>query len=112
MARNPQREDVIEKRDEVVANLRDLISSADELLRTTASYGGSEVDAARDRLKKQLDVARREAGSYGHSLKESYHAVSRATDQCVHEHAWKAVCIAGVIGLLLGKCMSSDTSRR
>ena len=27
MARNPQREDVLEKRDEVVANLRDLISS-------------------------------------------------------------------------------------
>lgn len=112
MARNPQREDVLEKRDEVVANLRELISSADDLLRTTASYGGTEVEAARERLRKQLDVARQEVGSYGHSLKETCCAVSRATDQCVHEHAWKAVFVAGFVGLLLGKCMASDSSRR
>lgn len=111
MAQNPYRNDVSEKRDEVATNLRELIDSADELLRSTASYSGAEIEAARGRLKNQLELARVEAGNYRHSLKESYRAVSDATDQCVHEHAWKAVCVAGVIGLLLGKCLSSDHSR-
>lgn len=111
MAQNPYSNDVSEKRDEVATNLRELIDSADELLRSTASYSGAEIEAARGRLKNQLELARVEAGNYRHSLKESYRAVSDATDQCVHEHAWKAVCVAGVIGLLLGKCLSSDHSR-
>lgn len=119
MAQNPLQNDVSEKksdmsdkRDEVASNLKELISSADELLRSTASYSGAEIEAARGRLKNQLELARMEAGNYRQTLKESYHAVSQATDECVHEHAWKAVCIAGVIGLLLGKCLSSDSSRR
>ncbi|WP_397473424.1 YqjD family protein [Pusillimonas sp.] len=112
MARNSLRDDVSEKRDEVASNIKDLISSADDLLRSTAAYSGAEIEAARDRLKVQLELARKEAGSYRQSLKESYHAVSRATDECVHKHAWTAVCVAGVIGLLMGKCLSSGHSRR
>ena len=111
MAQNPYGQEVSEKRDEVAANLRELIDSADELLRSTASYSGAEIEAARGRLKAQLELARMEARDYRNTLKESYRAVSEATDQCVHEHAWKAVCVAGVVGLLLGKCLASDHSR-
>ncbi|TFL08454.1 DUF883 family protein [Pusillimonas caeni] len=112
MAQNPARNDADAKREDVSSSFKDLISSAEELLRSTASYSGAEIEAARGRLKNQLELARLEAGNYRHTLKESYHAVSQATDECVHEHAWKAVCIAGVIGLLLGKCLSSDHMRR
>lgn len=112
MIQNSSQGDVSEKRDEVAANLKELISSAEELLRTTASYSGAEIEAARGRVRNQLELARLAAGNYRYSLKESYHAVSQATDECVHEHAWKAVCVAGVIGLLLGKCLSSDSMRR
>ncbi|HUH88839.1 MAG TPA: DUF883 family protein [Pusillimonas sp.] len=108
MARNPTQTELAAKRDEVASNMKDLLDSAEELLRSTASYSGAEIEAARDKLKGQLEQARLEAGNYRLRLKESYHAVSEAADECVHEHAWKAVCIAGVIGLLLGKCLSSD----
>lgn len=112
MARTPTKNDVDAKREEVASNLKELMSSADELLRSTASYSGAEIEAAREKLKTQLEMARIEAGNYGHKLRDSYQAVSEAADECVHQHAWKAVCIAGVIGLLLGKCLSSDHSRR
>lgn len=112
MAQNPLRSEADEKRDEVAGNLKDLIDSADELLRSTASYSGAEIEAARGKLKNQLELARLEAGSYRHTIKESYRAVSQATDECVHRHAWSAVCIAGVVGLLMGKCLSSGHSRR
>lgn len=112
MARSPTQNDADAKRNEVQSSLKDLISSADELLRSTASYSGTEIDVAREKLKKQLEIARVEAGNYRQRLQDSYHAVSEAADECVHQHAWKAVCIAGVVGLLVGKCLSSDHSRR
>ncbi len=107
-----KRDEILQKRDEVAGNIKELISSADELIRSTAAYSGAEIEAARDRLKVQLELARMEAGTYRQSLKESYQTVSRATDECVHKHAWTAVCFAGVIGLLMGKCLSSGHSRR
>lgn len=112
MDQDPVQSDAASKREDVASSFKELINSAEELLRTTASYSGAEIEAARGRLKNQLELARMEAGSYRRMLKESYQAVSQATDECVHEHAWKAVCIAGVIGLLLGKCLSSDHMRR
>jgi len=112
MARNPTKDEADSKRDEVAANLKELISSADELLRSTASYSGAEIEAARSSLKNQLDLARKEAGNYRHTITHTYHAISDAADECVHQHAWKAVCIAGVVGLLMGKCLSSDHMRR
>lgn len=39
MAQNPTQGDIAEKRDDVAANLKELISSADELLRTTHRRG-------------------------------------------------------------------------
>lgn len=112
MARNPQRDDVAEKRDELASSFKDLISSADELLRSTASYSGAEIEAAREKLKLQLELARMEAGDYRRTLKEGYRAVSQATDECVHQHAWKAVFTAGIVGLLVGKCLGSGHSGR
>ena len=112
MESNPLREEVSEKRDAVAGNIRELINSAEELLRTTAAYSGAEIETARDRLRVQLELARMEAGSYKQNLKESFNSVSRATDECVHQHAWTAVCIAGVVGLLMGKCLGSGHSRR
>lgn len=48
--------------------LRELVSGTENLLRSTASYGGAEIEAARDRLKHQLDAARvqvRDRGQIG-----------------------------------------------
>ena len=112
MARNPLRNGSGATRDEVVSNLQDLIDSADELLRSTASYSGAEIEAARSRLTEQLEHARQEARNLRHTFKQGYRTVAEATDECVHKHAWTAVCIAGVAGLLMGKCLSSDHGRR
>lgn len=111
MAQSPTRQDIEEKRDEVAANLKELIASADDLLRTTASYSGAEIEAARERLSQQLERAKADAQDYRQSLKAGLQTVAQATDECVHKHAWTAVGVAAIFGLLVGKCLGADPRR-
>jgi len=92
--------------------LRDLISGTEDLLRSTASYGGSEIEAARDKLKGQLNAARDQAVGWERAAWGRAREVSQATDEYVHENAWKSVAGAVLIGLLAGICIMSDHGRR
>jgi len=97
---------------DVAASFNELIASAEELLRSTASYSGAEIEAARGRLKNQLELARQRAAGYENTLRDGYRMVSDAADKCVHEHAWKALGVAALAGLVMGKCLSSGEHRR
>lgn len=92
--------------------LRDLVSGTENLLRSTASYGGAEIEAARDRLKHQLDAARAEARVRGRHAWRRAREVSAATDDYVHEHAWKTIASAVLVGALAGICLMADSRRR
>ncbi len=92
--------------------LRDLISGTENLLRTTASYSGAEVEAARDRLKAQLDAARAEARGLKKKAWRRARDVSVATDDYVHENAWKSIAGAALVGALAGVCLMSEYRRR
>jgi ElaB/YqjD/DUF883 family membrane-anchored ribosome-binding protein len=99
--------------DDVSTSVSNLISCAEELLRTTASYSGAEIEAARARLKIQLEGARNRIDAYQDSLREPYRRVTEATDTFVHENAWKTIGMAAVLGILAGKCIgASEPVRR
>ncbi|WP_368931732.1 YqjD family protein [Achromobacter xylosoxidans] len=92
--------------------LRDLIAGTESLLRSTASYGGTEIEAARDRLKQQLDAARAEACGWEKHAWRRAREVSAATDGYVHENAWKSIAGAVLVGALAGACLMSEARRR
>lgn len=98
--------------DSSARTMRDLISGTEDLLRSTASYSGSEIESARDKLKMQLDAAREQAKGWERAAWERARVVSHATDEYVHENAWKSVAGAALIGLLAGMCIMSDHWRR
>lgn len=97
---------------EVKASMQQLIASAEELLRTTASYSGAEIEAARGRLKQQMEVAQEQMGNYREVVRDKYHEMCERTEECVREHPWKALGVAALIGLIIGKSMGSNESRR
>lgn len=103
---------VTESGNRVKSTLHDLISGTEDLLRSTASYGGSEIESVRDRLKRQLDSARDQVRSGERNVVDRYHQVTDVTDEYVHEHAWKTAGIALVVGLIIGACMMSDSWRQ
>ena len=62
MNRKHQRAEMALHRDRVSDSLHELLAGTEDLLRSTASYTGSEIEAARARLTRQLAEARESAG--------------------------------------------------
>lgn len=96
----------------IKGGLRDMVSGVEDLLRATASYSGAEVEATRDRLKRQLEVAREQAQDWERSAVGRYRQASSAADGYVHEHAWKTAGLAIIIGIAIGACLAADHWRR
>jgi len=103
--------DIAASANRVKSSLDQLISGTEELLRATASSTGTEVEGARERLRHQLDSARRYAREGERAARERYQRVSTATDEYVHENAWKTVAGALVVGLLAGICLMSGNRK-
>jgi len=96
--------------DDATRVLRELASSVEALLHSTAGYG-DDVEAARGRLRRRLESAREHARHWEDAALERARRVSRATDGYVHENAWKTMAGAALIGLLAGICLGSGGRR-
>ncbi|HYG43774.1 MAG TPA: DUF883 domain-containing protein [Bordetella sp.] len=107
--RNPESS---EARDRMKGGLRELVSGVEDLLRSTASYSGTEIESTRDRLKRQLDMAREQADAWERTAVGRYRQASAATDGYVHDHAWKTAGLAIILGVAIGACLASDHWRR
>ena len=104
--------DMFQPADNSTRTMRELNSGTEALLRSTASYGGSEIEAARDTLKQQLEAAREHAKGWERAAWERARHASHAADEYVHENAWKSLAGAALIGVLAGVCLMSDHWRR
>lgn len=93
--------DLTESKQKIASNFRGLVEGAEDLLRTTASSTGAEVDNARARLRDQLSRAKNVYHDIEHSAIESYKEVSEQTDTYVRENPWRAVGIAAAVGVLV-----------
>ena len=103
MNRKNQRAEIALHRDRVNDSFQELLAGTEDLLRSTASYTGSEIEAARSRLKRQLADARESAGDWEGAALERARRAKAYADEYVHENAWKSVGVAtlvGVVGLL------------
>jgi ElaB/YqjD/DUF883 family membrane-anchored ribosome-binding protein len=111
MTRKHQRAEMALHRERVSDSFQELLAGTEDLLRSTASYTGSEVEAARARLRRQLDEARESAGQWEGVARERARRASAYADEYVHEHAWKSVGVAALVGALLGCCLMAGGRR-
>jgi ElaB/YqjD/DUF883 family membrane-anchored ribosome-binding protein len=105
------RQNDIESTDDNENNeMGELLSSVEELLSTTASVAGAEVDAVREKLKQQLQAARRRgrASRWESEARRAYYSALNGADECIHKHPWEVSTIALVGGILLGACLGSS----
>ena len=89
-------------REKLVADLKIMISDADELLRLTAGQAGEKVSEVRARLGERLGSARVRVGELETSLVEQTKKVAHATDDYVHKNPWQSVGVAAGVAFLLG----------
>ncbi len=90
------------QREKLMADMRTVVSDAEELLKMTADEVGESAVALRERLKERMVQAKDNLLTLQAAATEKAKAAGRATDEYVHEHPWKAVAIGTGIGVIVG----------
>ena len=93
-------------RDKLVADLKVVITDAEELLRATASQAGEKAVAARLKIQDSIDAAKNKLANLSEAGVYKAKAAARAADDYVHENPWQAVGVAVVAGVVLGLLIS------
>ncbi len=92
---------------ETVRNdLKSLVRDAQALFDEAASAGGAHADELRSRASKMLDDALHRAHQLQEAAIRRGRQIATDTDAYVHEHPWRAIGIAGAIGVLIGMLIS------
>lgn len=89
-------------KEELVANLRRVISDAEDLLAATAGDSSSKVAELRARARQNLAVARDKLADADAALRAQARRAMNATDDYVHDNPWSSIGAAAAIGMLVG----------
>ncbi len=83
-------------------DLKSLVRDAQALFDEAAAAGGSKAEELRDKGMKMLDHALTRAHDLQEAAVQKGRKIAHDTDDYVHEHPWRAIGIAGAVGVLIG----------
>jgi ElaB/YqjD/DUF883 family membrane-anchored ribosome-binding protein len=89
-------------RQQLLTDLKAVVSDSEELLKATAGAVDSRASAARTRVEESLRAARAKIEELDAEMLDRVKHAAKATDEYVHEHPWGAVGVAAAAGLLVG----------
>ena len=91
-------------------DVQNVVSEAQELLKTVKDEGASQVDAVRAKMQAQYDAAREKFGEIQSTVTEGARVAMTTTDSYVRSNPWRAVGIAAAAGAVFG-CLLALASR-
>ena len=92
----------IDSQQQLVSDIKAVISDAEEMLSATADQAGEKVANLRARIQSRLLDAKERLSEAEELLVAKTRAAAQATDAYVHESPWTAIGIAAGVGLLVG----------
>ena len=92
----------VETKEQLVSNLRRVISDAEDLLAATAGQTDSKMADLRARAKENLAVAREKLADATAAGRERARQAAAATDDYVHDNPWSSIGAAAALGILIG----------
>jgi len=92
----------IDSQQQLVSEIKAVISDAEEMLSATADQAGEKVANLRARVQTRLLDAKERLSEAEELLVARTRAGAQATDAYVHESPWTAIGIAAGVGLLVG----------
>jgi len=92
----------VETKEQLVSNLRRVISDAEDLLAATAGQTDTKMTDLRARAKENLAVAREKLADATAAGRERARQAAAATDDYVHDNPWSSIGAAAALGLLIG----------
>ncbi|MES2715633.1 MAG: DUF883 family protein [Pseudomonadota bacterium] len=92
----------VNQKDKLMADLRVVISDAEELLRLGAEQTGASATEWRARVQERITEARHKLADLQETAVARAKAAGHAADDYVHDHPWKAIGAAAGLGLIVG----------
>lgn len=111
MIMDKHRADMRKQKERVAYDTRELIASTEALLRSTASYTGAEIEAARENLRLQLEAAKEQTGRLNRVAAEKIGKASTIADEYAHNNPWRLLGAAAVVGAIAGFCLTGSRRR-
>jgi ElaB/YqjD/DUF883 family membrane-anchored ribosome-binding protein len=89
-------------KDRLIADMKVVVSDAEELLRATASQAGDKVVELRGKIQDNLAKAKASLTEAQAAMVDKAKEVGHATDEYVKDNPWKSVGVAAGIGFIVG----------
>jgi len=89
-------------REQLVADLRVLMSDVEELVKATASQSGDKIAEVRGRIQSAAAELRPRLAQAEALLKEKAKIAAATTDDYVHDHPWTAMGVSAGVGVIIG----------
>lgn len=83
-------------------DLKALVRDAQALFDEATAAGGAKADELRSKGMKMLDHAMDRAHDLQEAAVRKGRKIAHDTDEYVHEHPWRAIGVAGAVGVLIG----------
>lgn len=83
-------------------DVQNVVSEAQELLKTVKDEGATQLDAVRSKVQAQYEVAREKFGEIQTTVSEGAKVAVTSTDAYVRGNPWRAVGIAAAAGAIIG----------
>lgn len=94
------------QKDKLMADLRQVIADAEDLLKLTANEVGDSAVGLRERLQQRMADAKHSLLTLQATATEKAKAAGHAADDYVHDHPWQAVALGAGVGLVVGLLIS------
>ena len=94
------------KREELLGEIRDILTRAEELFDEKSKAGSEELKRLKESLNSRIDKARERFAVLQEDAMSNAKNIAKQTDSLVQENPYKAIGVAGLIGLLLGVLIS------
>jgi ElaB/YqjD/DUF883 family membrane-anchored ribosome-binding protein len=91
-----------EIREQLVGDVKDVISSAEALIKATASDVGEQTKQYRAKLSENLSKTKVQLAEWQAAAKEKAVAGAKETDKVIRDHPYESIGVAFAVGLLVG----------
>ena len=86
----------------IARDIQNVVTDAQELLKTVQSEGGSRLNDVKAKVQEQLDSAKEMLGQLQTTVADGAKVAVDTTDAYVRSNPWRAVGISAALGALIG----------
>jgi ElaB/YqjD/DUF883 family membrane-anchored ribosome-binding protein len=83
-------------------DIQNVVSDAQELLKTVQTEGQSKLADIKGKASAQLDTAKQKFGEVQQTVQDGAKLAMNETDAYVHSNPWTAIGIGAAVGLVFG----------